>query len=259
MLRTAVAAEPYNATALYNLGTALIRAGQRDEGQKVIAQFSELRQRGTGTILGTSYLEQGRYAEAVASTGAEPELVDKRTPEVVFTDATATVLPRDWTSTTEQTTGAVLLFDYDLDGDLDLLEVAGPKQRLARNDGGKFTDVTDRSGSLSGPGIGTGIAAVAGDYDNDGRPDIFILRQGGSSLYHNNGNGSFSDSTVAAKIPAQSFRATTTAFVDVDHDGDLDIVIAGDGYLLLRNNGDGTFSDQPLPQNSQTRPPHERS
>ncbi|HYK22115.1 MAG TPA: FG-GAP-like repeat-containing protein, partial [Pyrinomonadaceae bacterium] len=244
VLRSAVTAEPYNATALYNLGTALIRAGQRDEGQKVIAQFSELRQRGTGTILGASYLEQGRYAEAVASTGAEPELVDKRPPEVVFTDATATVLPRDWTSTTEQTTGAVLLFDYDLDGDLDLLEVAGPKQRLARNDGGKFTDVTDKSGSLAGPGIGAGIAAVAGDYDNDGRPDIFILRQGGSSLYHNNGNGSFSDSTVAAKIPAQSFRATTTAFVDVDHDGDLDIVIAGDGYLLLRNNGDGTFSDQ---------------
>jgi len=84
VLRVAVAAEPYNATALYNLGTALVRAGQRDEGQKVIAQFQELRQRGTGTTLGTNYLEQGRYAEAIASTGAEPELVDKRTPAVSF-------------------------------------------------------------------------------------------------------------------------------------------------------------------------------
>src|SRR5205085_11437732 len=74
VLRTAVAAEPYNMTALYNLGTSLIRAGQREEGQKVIAQFSELRQRGSGTTLGASYLEQGRYAEAIASTGAEPEL-----------------------------------------------------------------------------------------------------------------------------------------------------------------------------------------
>src|SRR5688572_13421753 len=93
VLRTAIAAEPYNATAIYNLGTALMRSGQRVEGQKVIAQFQELRQRGSGTTLGTNYLEQGRYAEAVASTGAEPELVDKRTPEVKFTDVTTEVLP----------------------------------------------------------------------------------------------------------------------------------------------------------------------
>ena len=147
VLRTAVAAEPYNATALYNLGTALIRGGQRDEGQKVIAQFQELRQRGTGTTLGTNYLEQGRYAEAVASTGAEPDLVDKSVPEVTFTDVTASALPAagDWPTTDEaleQNTGAVSLFDYDSDGDLDLLEVAGGKQRLLRNDAGKFVDVT---------------------------------------------------------------------------------------------------------------------
>src|SRR5215204_5176023 len=107
VLRTGLAAEPYNATALYNLGTALMRAGQRDEGQKVIALFQELRQRGTGTTLGTNYLEQGRYAEAVASTGAEPELVDKKTPEVVFTDATAAMLPAGaWPSNPEESGGA---------------------------------------------------------------------------------------------------------------------------------------------------------
>ena len=47
-LRTALAAEPYNATALYNLGQSLMRSGQRDEGEKVIKQFQELRQRGSG-------------------------------------------------------------------------------------------------------------------------------------------------------------------------------------------------------------------
>ncbi|HJP91853.1 MAG TPA: tetratricopeptide repeat protein, partial [Pyrinomonadaceae bacterium] len=167
VLRTAVAAEPYNATALYNLGTALIRGGQREEGQKVITQFSELRQRGSGTTLGASYLEQGRYAEAIASTGAEPELVDKSMPEVVFTDATAAVMPRgEWAANTDQNTGAVVLFDYDLDGDLDLLEVAGAKQRLLRNDNGKFTDITDKSGALAKSASSPGIAVVAGDYDN---------------------------------------------------------------------------------------------
>src|SRR5262245_36183028 len=157
-LRLAVAAEPYNATALYNLGTTLIRSGQREEGQKVIAQFQELRQRGTGTTLGSNYLEQGRYAEAVASTGAEPELVDKQTPEVVFADAN--VLPA-----TEEATGAATLFDYDLDGDLDLVEVAGARQRLLRNDSGKFTDVTEKSGALSKVSAAAGAAIVAGDYD----------------------------------------------------------------------------------------------
>src|SRR6185369_6851555 len=243
VLRTAVAMEPYNATALYNLGTSLIRAGQREEGQKVVAQFQELRQRGTGTTLGPNYLEQGRYAEAVASTGAEPELVDKRTPEVVFTDATAGVLPVIFVNPPEET-GAAVLFDYDGDGDLDLLEVAGKRQRLLRNDSGKFTEVTAQSGALAKGGASAGTAVVAGDYDNDTHPDIFILRQGGSTLYHNDGKGNFTDTTATAKISTPANLATTVAFVDVDHDGDLDLLLGGDGDLLLRNNGDGTFSDQ---------------
>jgi tetratricopeptide (TPR) repeat protein len=244
VLRKAIAAEPYNATGLYNLGTSLMRAGQREEGTKVIAQFQELRNRGTGTTLGANYLEQGRYAEAIASTGAEPELVDKATPEVVFSDVTASTLQSGNWATGDQQTGAVLLFDYDVDGDLDLLEVAGPRQRLERNDKGKFTDVTSQAGALSKAATASGTAAVAGDYDNDTRPDLFILRNGTGTLYHNDGNGSFSDTTAIAKIPASPNSPTTAAFVDFDHDGDLDLLLSGDGNLLLRNNGDGTFSDQ---------------
>src|SRR5690349_4029228 len=239
-LRLAVAAEPYNATALYNLGTTLIRSGQREEGQKVIAQFQELRQRGTGTTLGSNYLEQGRYAEAVASTGAEPELVDKRTPEVVFADAN--VLPA--AAAEDAAADAAVLFDYDLDGDLDLLEVSGTHQRLLRNDGGRFTDVTAQAGALSKVATAPGTAVVAGDYDNDTKPDLFILRAGSGTLYHNDGNGSFSDVTAAAKIPAALTGGATAAFVDFDHDGDLDLLLGGDGLLLLRNNGDRTFTDQ---------------
>jgi Flp pilus assembly protein TadD len=245
VLRTAIAAEPYNATALYNLGTSLLRSGQREEGQKVIAQFQELRQRGSGTTLGSNYLEQGRYAEAVSSTGAEPELVDKTTPEVVFSDATATVLPAggDWAPADVKDGGAAVLFDYDSDGDLDLLEVAGGKQRPLRNDGGKFVDATSTSGALAKTSTGIGVAAVAGDYDNDIKPDVFILRSTGGALYHNDGNGMFSDVTAAAKLPSNlPGSSRSVAFVDVDHDGDLDIFVPG--TALLRNNGDKTFSDQ---------------
>lgn len=248
VLRTAVNAEPYNATALYNLGTALVRAGLREEGQTVIRQFGWLRERGSGTTLGTNYLEQGRYAEAISSTGAEPYLVDKNPPAVTFTDVTSTVLPKgDWPADVNpnQYNGAVVLFDYDLDGDLDLFEVAGLRQRLARNDGsGKFADVTSSSGALAKAATANGTSAIAGDYDNDGRPDLFVARPGTGTLYHNDGNGSFSDVTAAAKIPPHAAGSRATAFVDYDHDGDLDIFIAGQPDLLLRNNGDRTFTDQ---------------
>ena len=250
VLRKAIAAEPYNATGLYNLGTSLMRSGQREEGTKVIAQFQELRNRGTGTTLGANYLEQGRYAEGIASTGAEAELVDKAIPEVVFKDVTAELLPAGDLSvptgatTDDIPTGAALLFDYDLDGDLDLLDVARNRQRLLRNDKGKFTDLKTQAGALAKPGASGATAAIAGDYDNDTKPDVFILRQGTGTLYHNDGGGSFSDVTTAAKIPASPNRAVTAAFVDFDHDGDLDLLLGGEGNLLLRNNGDGTFSDQ---------------
>ena len=266
--RLALAAEPYNATALYSLGQALMRAGQREEGQSVTERFKQLRERGSATTLGNNYLEQGRYAEAVASTGAEPELVDKRIPDVIFTDVTSTALPSGgvWPFTDpllEQSSGAVVLFDYDGDGDLDLLEVSSTSQRLYRNDSGKFTDVTAQSGDLATTASGVGTAAVAGDFDNDGKADLFVLRYRASALYHNDGNGHFTDVTAKAKLPAYPYLSKSVAFLDYDHDGDLDILIGGGSDiadalksgkpspdlpsapgLLMRNNGDGTFTDQ---------------
>ena len=216
--RLALAAEPYNATALYSLGQALMRAGQREEGLSVTERFKQLRERGSATTLGNNYLEQGRYAEAVASTGAEPELVDKRVPDVVFTDITSTALPSggEWPFTDpllEQSSGAVVLFDYDNDGDLDLLEVSSTAQRLYRNDGGKFTDVTAQSGDLATTAGGVGTAAVAGDFDNDGKADLFVLRYRASALYHNDGNGHFTDVTAKAKLPTYPYLATSVALL----------------------------------------------
>src|SRR5207302_7835940 len=91
--RRSLEAEPYNETALYNLGILLTRTGHKEEGQRILQKFQEFKQSGAGTTIGTNYLEGGHYAEAVVSTGIEPELVDKRTPDVVFTDVTATALP----------------------------------------------------------------------------------------------------------------------------------------------------------------------
>jgi tetratricopeptide (TPR) repeat protein len=286
--RTALEADPYNMTALYNLGLALTRSNQRAEGQQAIQRFQELRQRGTGTTIGQNYLEQGRYSEAIASTGAEPELVDRAVPAVTYVDATASMLPAKGSASgidlpvqrskgnelseaaareeiAAELGGAVTLFDYDNDGDLDLLRVSPSGQSLYRNDSGKFVDVTEQSGALAAKPVGTGTSAVAGDYDNDGKPDLFIMRYGGTTLYHNDGSGKFSDATTAAGIPSYPYLSSAVAFVDVDHDGDLDIFIGGladlskmpkatDSYrylqdfpgapnMLLRNDGNGKFTD----------------
>ena len=87
LLRAATAAEPYNATAAYGLATALTRSS--DPGARAaMDRFQALRNSGYAVTYSQAYLEQGRYGEALASTGAEADLVDARTPDVGFADAT---------------------------------------------------------------------------------------------------------------------------------------------------------------------------
>ena len=135
--------------------------------------------------------------------------------------------------------------------------------------------MTAQSGDLANTAKGVGTGAAAGDFDNDGKADLFVLRYRASALYHNDGNGRFTDVTAKAKLPDYPYLAKSVAFVDYDHDGDLDILIGGGSDiadvlkigkalrenppktlsttsfglpatpgLLLRNNGDGTFADQ---------------
>ncbi len=249
--RVALSAEPYNITAAYNLATALARTGAKDESQQMFARFQTLRQSGAGTSIGPNYLEQGRFAEAVSSTGQEPALVSSATPAVTFTDATAASIPAMPPPAQLLVGGGVTLFDFDGDRDLDMFITGQTADRLLRNTGGKFTDVADAFGAARP--ASEGLGAVAGDYDNDGRPDLFVFRPGSFTLYHNDGDGKFSDRTKAAAIPAFPYVARSAAFVDADHDGDVDILVAGYAALsqpagaapnlLARNNGDGTFTD----------------
>jgi cytochrome c-type biogenesis protein CcmH/NrfG len=231
VFRAATQAEPYSQTAMYNLGIALTRAGEREEGEKVMNRFKELRDSGYRTVLGQNYLEQGRYAEALSSTGAEAELVSRETPAVKFADVSADTLPADVRGGTGA--GQVSLVDLDGNGALDLV-VAGPQGvRVLRNDRGRFV--------ASGSALGAGpyVAVVGGDYDNDGQPDLLAVGADALALFHNEGGLRFKDTTAAATLGAPAKGARAVAFSDFDHDGDLDVV-AG---RLWRNNGNGTFAD----------------
>jgi enediyne biosynthesis protein E4 len=173
--------------------------------------------------------------------------------------------------------------DYDQDGLLDLYLVnsaatqaykpARPlRSALYHNNGdGTFTDVTQRAGVGAEGVFGMGVAV--GDFDNDGFPDLFVCGYGRCILYHNNGDGTFTDITDHARVENSGRWASSAAWFDYDNDGRLDLVIAnyvdwspehnfycgdrGPGMrsychpddfhpqapTLYHNDGDGTFTD----------------
>ena len=185
--------------------------------------------------------------------------------------------------------GAVAALDYNNDGWVDLLFLNGAPSPghvrtdpasfncLYRNDGdGTFTDVTETSG-LSGRGIkGYPQGVAVGDYDNDRFADIYVTSYGDCVLYHNNGDGTFTDVTAKAGVAMtrHPFKASA-CWLDADNDGKLDLFVThyfqwtfeenSDDYcgmnkpgyrtyctpdvfkplpnVLFRNNGDGTFTD----------------
>jgi len=172
----------------------------------------------------------------------------------------------------------VAWIDYDNDGFPDLFFVNGkPGASNAlyhNNKDGTFTDVSQKAGVAGNltKQYRTGVAV--GDYDNDGRLDIYVTAFGPNTLYHNNGDGTFSDVTSQAGVAGGATEwSTSTGFIDFDRDGDLDLYVTNyldyrmddnpycgfrkEGYRmycnpttfdgvadrLFRNNGDGTFSD----------------
>ena len=183
--------------------------------------------------------------------------------------------------------GGCAFFDHDGDGDQDLLLVQGsrwpwddrpaqrpaPTMRLYDNDGsGNFRDITAGSG-LDVPFYGTGVAV--GDFDADGRRDLFVTAVGPDRLFHNLGAGKFSDVTADAGVAGdEADWGTSCGWFDADRDGDLDLLVCnyvawsrdfdraqdfrlvggGRAYgrpqnfggafpRLLRNDGGGRFTD----------------
>jgi len=136
----------------------------------------------------------------------------------------------------ETTSGGVALLDFDGDGWLDIYALQGGPfpppdgrspfgDRLFRNRGdGTFLDVTAASGLAALPG-GYGHGVAVGDYDNDGRPDIFVTRWRSYALYHNLGSGRFEDVTQRAGFTGDRDWPTSAAWADLDDDGDLDLYV----------------------------------
>jgi hypothetical protein len=124
--------------------------------------------------------------------------------------------------------------DYDGDGRLDIYLVSYSREpqadgrplgdALLHNNGdGTFTDVTAKAG-IGGTMRGMGLAV--GDYDNDGRPDLYVTGYGAHQLWHNQGDGTFRDATEKAGLDPPPRWGTSAAFFDYDGDGRLDLFVA---------------------------------
>jgi enediyne biosynthesis protein E4 len=219
---------------------------------------------------GGSSLSPIRFEDVVQQSGINFVLHNCPTPEKHMIETMA---------------GGLAIFDYDGDGRPDIfltngaalpaLEKTGPQywNRLYHNEGHmKFRDVTQEAGVA---GAGYSMGAAAGDYDNDGRPDLFVAGVDRNMLYHNLGGGRFEDVTAKAGIRSGEW-AVAAGWFDYDNDGLLDLWIvhyakwspdspvdkrfcgdAGRGIriychpkyfdglasTLYHNRGDGTFQD----------------
>jgi len=292
--RRVLAVESYHVSALYNLAMTLMRSGKQEESRQAMARFQQLKSGdqagGPMGAMGVQYGEEGRYALGIGQY--DVEAVKSAAPPVRFVDSLSAagirfshrgpgrnplgvqVKKEEWSTAWALKnlvagvgSGAAFL-DYDLDGKLDLAlldagPVSGPSLALYRNEGGgKFKDVTAEAG-INAQGIAMGIAV--GDYDSDTYPDIYITAYGRNTMLHNEKNGKFTDVTESAQVAGTATKwSLSAAFVDYDHDGDLDIYVTnfadlstppatatfvfpddfpGQPNLLFRNNGNGTFKE----------------
>ena len=204
-----------------------------------------------------------RFEDATAASGIELTLTSGRTPSTAILEVKG---------------GGIALIDFDGDGDRDLFfpngatledPEHGPGARLFENLGGlRFRDVTASMGVRHAR---WSFGAAAGDFDGDGRDDLYVCCFGPDVLLRNLGGGRFEDVTARAGLGDPGW-STGAAFADLDFDGDLDLFVvnyvefdpksppppaqfkgmvvlpgphgfAARADLLYENRGDGTFRD----------------
>lgn len=250
---------PREALAHYAATLSLLRAGRLTEARPGLAKFRAAMEltpayqasldkvkgpagpaAGQTIITFTSRIEIAQRASGIGKPVEDA---------VRFSDVTAAMkLPAIGAGASAGGASAIATGDFDGDGEEDLAasvwDAASGRfvLRLYKASRSDYQDVT-AAWRLDVPG-GAIFLAFA-DYDNDGRLDLLAIAADGSArLFHNVESRSFRDVTAAAHLSSAGGAATAT-FVDLDHDGDLDLVTVGpSGVRAYQNRGDGTFSEE---------------
>jgi Tfp pilus assembly protein PilF len=246
----------------YNMGILFRAQGQPEKSAQAFEHASQLAPGDADALyfLGVMYTELQRYDDAIAAFNrtlainpfhASAEFGLGRAYQRKDDSGNARDHLARFQKLVQEKLGSPISLKYGDQGPLSLAEMAPQAQtRVPPAIPVRFTPVSIVTGRQSrSPGRGS-LSASAGacwfDYDNDGRPDLFLVNasaEGSSVLLRNMGGGKFQDVTHAAKLDVPGPGLGCTAG-DYDNDGKTDLAVSyRDGIKLFRNQGDGTFRD----------------
>ena len=244
-LRRALELNPYLNAARY----ALAQHGfEHDDkrSKELLDEFQALATAGWQENYRLAYTEMGRYAEVIGRNAKEqvpsaplPLFERDRAFRVTLADGSRWAKDQDFEAgvvgalrrrVRERFGATMVRLDYNGDGRLDLLLLGAVVRDgklgdlLLRNDGGgSFTDVTAQAGLANGlASLGCSVA----DFDNCGRPDLLFTGPSGVRLFQNVDGKRFEDKTTAAGLNLVTGVCLGSAWIDLDQDGDLDLMIA---------------------------------
>ncbi|MAG56746.1 MAG: hypothetical protein CMJ83_10685, partial [Planctomycetes bacterium] len=244
LFKKAIAVEPHQQSAIFQLFNLYFRQDKEAQAETLVTIFEKLEQAESGNKAGIVYSEMGRYGNGIRPfpvpvppgadvsggvsytmtvIGNEAPGRDGRVRKATETFAAGT--PRR-EALLRRLPGIGLgasLADVDGDGDQDLWTADGKGPgRLWMNDGGTFSDVSSEWGIH---GAGPSVSGCFGDYDHDGRPDLYVCCAGLNRLFRNDGK-KFVDVTKATGVGGGDVLSVQAVMADLDADGDIDIYVA---------------------------------
>jgi tetratricopeptide (TPR) repeat protein len=263
---------PLHASAEFGLSRAYQQAGDVEHARENLKKFQYITQNKLGAPISLAYGEQGQYSRVVESPLAvlkPPPQIKVRFVDVTREAGVASRISQKPVDANDDLGRGACFFDYDNDGNIDLLLMDGGASgglTLYHNLGrARFEDATEKLLTWTIPVVNAGpprgTACAIGDYDNDGFADVAYTSSDGSSLLHNEKDGTFDlrfslehglqraatvhatsrkkDREIASRgpvvggVPANiyTFTPMSATFIDYDHDGDLDLFITQPSFI----------------------------
>ena len=246
LFKKAIATEPHQQSAIYQLFGLYYSQDKEQQAESLVALFKELETAGTGDKAGIVYSEMGHYGSGIRRfprpLGPEGDRSGGASYSVksLLGDALAPAAhaPLPWIPWADGTSpaamvkekfapalgGGIAIADVDGDGDLDVWSADGQSAgRLYLNAAGSFSVAPSSWGVQDGA---PSISGCFGDYDNDGRPDLYVCCAGPNRLYRNVDGERFEDVTGISRTGGGNVFTTQAVMADLDADGDVDIYCA---------------------------------
>lgn len=270
LFKQAIKIEPHQQSAIYQLFGLYFSHDKVQEAETLLELFKKLEAAGAGNKAGIVYSEMGRYGGGIRAFPGQVAQGSDRSGGVKYAVETisgatlqpstrpqqAWVLWEDGTPAANVVTsvfvpavaGGIAVADVDGDGDLDVWAADGRGVgQLYLNTDGRFTEA---SAAWQLVGGAPSISGCFGDYDNDGRPDLYVCCAGPNKLYRNVDGKKFEDVTSSSGTSGGNVFTSQAVMADLDADGDVDIYCANLASLDEVSNGQGRWPADATPANN---------